>query len=461
MLRLRLRLRILIVLVTGLFGHSGRADIFSDDRIIRWPAIEGARSYKVDLSANSTFTPVLRTVTVDEPEYFWEGSQPGRYYMRVFALGEEVRSAPSLTSIVYIAWPRPVIIEPAPDATITRTGEAEPLVLSWQEYSGSLNFILYLARDAAFLQELREISLRRSRYVLTDPGPGTWYWKVGVRFAPYVPLRFSDVHQFTVKMQPVAETQPEEEPVRVAALTTTTLRGVSDSIYNELTTALGTGYVGIRYGGSLMREGDPLVTESTMMGIVWEKRGGLLSGLRFNYDLFPEINVEETAVSRRLWWQRFLLGWALEIDIPFIFNKIHAIPKVGRYSVELRTLRRNGVNELVQDDINMIGHFSLGYELDAEISIPWFLFRVWGGQNVSGSAIGVDTGTTIYSKRAGIDTIIDGFDLIDSRYHISFLGFVMFDSLEIAGTDELEGEDKEIELLLTTAFAGVGMTVVW
>lgn len=148
--------------------------------LVDFPPVAGAVRYRLQLAADSTFSPLLADVAAETPSIALPDLADGRYAIRVRgidALGLEGTDATRDFDIS--ARPgAPRLEGPAPGAL----AEDSPPRFTWAPDGPAdrLRYRFQLARDDAFTQLLTDLrDLRTPEYAAAEPlPPGEWHWRV-------------------------------------------------------------------------------------------------------------------------------------------------------------------------------------------------------------------------------------------------------------------------------------------
>lgn len=232
---------------------------------------------------------------------------------------------------------------------------------------------------------------------------------------------------------------------------------------------LASGYVGIRYGYPITF-GDPLISQSTMVSVFAEVRGGPLKGLRWYWDMAPEVSAIVENQELKFGWSRPTLGWSFGMNINSpIVNRVDVVPKIGvmdfKSRVPLPSIDPDETGgTIVGVDFNLKNATSFGGEIGIESATDWFLLRLWGASDIAGI---VDTGGdgTVSSIRGGIDTYWD-FVKIGKLFESSLLVFAVGETITLSQraetTEPAPGTDQIINgLSYNLAFLGLGISLTW
>ncbi len=223
------------------------------------------------------------------------------------------------------------------------------------------------------------------------------------------------------------------------------------------------GYVGLRYGFSLFKTG-LFVSKVRTFGLLVEARSGVLSGLRFYYELTPQ--VKESYLGETLYYRssRGVVGWSFGINPEAFISRIDVVPKIGQWTFNVDIpITVEGSDEILIKKFKLDTALSMGIEAGIEFTVPWILIRTWAGFDQSVAALkSAGSQGTVSSRRFGLDGIIDG-PAISTIFNIDFLAFVVQESVAITQSNTDKDDDglaiKGISYTLRTA--GLGLTASW
>jgi hypothetical protein len=179
--------------------------------------------------------------------------------------------------------------------------------------------------------------------------------------------------------------------------------------------------------------------------------------LRLYWEKAPKVEATVDGDDRSFAWQRLLLGWAFQIESPWLVDNFHVTPKIGRYTVAASLPDSAGGGS--SQDFDVPGALGFGLEVDAELARFWYIARGWAAQDFSSSFVGKSDRDGVTSRRLGLDLFLKGpgFTLGSTRLSMSYLAFVMNESITLTGHDDT----GTFELGLQTAYAGLGASLSW
>lgn len=181
---------------------------------LSWQALDGARTYRVEISADQTFNVLLWEQLVNNARAALPDLPDGNYQARVRGIdkrGLEGRSA--VHTLLIDTHPQPPVpLQPQEGKTL-RGVSAE---LHWSAYADAHRYQLEIATDEAFEQiVLSQADLDGTRYQTTGiTEPGTYYWRVASvaadgELGPTGAARFWHLKPLSEKIAPAI--QPEDD----------------------------------------------------------------------------------------------------------------------------------------------------------------------------------------------------------------------------------------------------------
>ena len=224
--------------------------------------------------------------------------------------------------------------------------------------------------------------------------------------------------------------------------------------------AFASGYVGARYGKSIMK-GEALYSKSAMMGLFMEWRGGMLEGLRLYYDAAVPTKVKESGAEFHIKWSRPSLGMAFGHDLAGFIDRVDITPKIGIMHFDGRLPVASSFDPSVMIPTSFIvkSAASLGAELGLETHGFRNLTRLWGGCDFAG----LGKADSYTSLRGGVDTY---FDLIDfGSSDLSLLVFALGERISLTrkvdpAAEAATGTGQLLkELAYNLGYLGAGLTV--
>jgi len=241
------------------------------------------------------------------------------------------------------------------------------------------------------------------------------------------------------------------------------------------------GYVGVRYGSSLIKE-DLLLSKTTFFGLLAQVKAGPLEGFTFYWDYSPKVQADvvvqsgdptteivQTTAENYINWSRIVVGYGFDLTISdFRFD---LTPKIGQWNFQ-GLVSSSSHPELEPFDFSLSNSINVGYELGFEFLIPLFSARAWVGQDGAYAVGASQKKASVDSLRGGIDlfyTVGEVFSVGPRELGAAILGFAFFDWIEMtnppsdAVVDENTGDEIPTidNLKYISAFAGLGITLSW
>lgn len=221
-------------------------------------------------------------------------------------------------------------------------------------------------------------------------------------------------------------------------------------------------YVGGRYGQPIGKA-TGILAKAPLVGMFGEFRGGLLQGLKFNYDLIPIQKYTTDEVSQEFSWSRIQFGYGFGRKFNgLLFNWIDLTPKLGVTNLVLK----QDPNDALGDpgfEFKLHRAPTFGAEVGVEKRTPYFLARMWTYASYSLGVIQLDKNYKSTSVRVGLDLYRDLFAL--GSIKVALLGFAAGDSTSFskaATASQLEeNPDTVTTVNFKSLFAGAGLTLTW
>ena len=220
--------------------------------------------------------------------------------------------------------------------------------------------------------------------------------------------------------------------------------------------------MGARYGLPLQNSKGVLAS-AKMLGVFGEFRGGILSGLRLNYDEIPT-QVAKTEDGRdEFSWSRFQLGYGFGFRFPYLMmNWIDISPKLGATNFFLKHTPESGAG-IDGYDFRLQRAPTIGLEIGIEKRTNLFLLRLWGYGSYSVGILPIDKKYKSSSLRSGIDIYRELFD-----WKATKLAILIFSSLDQSQYTRMTSEEEltsnpnlTTEVKFGSLFGGGGITLTW
>ena len=221
-------------------------------------------------------------------------------------------------------------------------------------------------------------------------------------------------------------------------------------------------YVGGRYGQPIGKS-TGVLAKAPLVGVFGEFRGGLLQGLKFNYDLIPIQKYTANDVSQEFSWSRVQFGYGFGRKFNgLLFNWIDLTPKLGVTNLLLKQDPNDGIGD-PGFEFKLHRAPTFGAEVGVEKRTSYFLARMWTYASYSVGVIQLDKNYKSTSVRVGLDLYRDLFAL--SSIRVALLGFAAGDATSFgkaATAAQLEeNPDTVTTVNYKSLFAGAGLTLTW
>ncbi len=240
------------------------------------------------------------------------------------------------------------------------------------------------------------------------------------------------------------------------------LRFQTNSFFSKFLDIGRSAYVGARYGLPLQNSKGVLAS-AKMLGVFGEFRGGILSGLRLNYDEIPT-QVAKTEDGRdEFSWSRFQLGYGFGFRFPYLMmNWIDISPKLGATNFFLKHTPEPGAG-IDGYDFRLQRAPTIGLEIGIEKRTNLFLLRLWGYGSYSVGILPIDKKYKSSSLRSGIDIYRELFD-----WKATKLAILIFSSLDQSQYTRMTSQEEltsnpnlTTEVKFGSLFGGGGITLTW
>lgn len=176
---------------------------------LAWPEVEGAREYRVQVSASPDFTSLLVDRSYADARAVLPELEDGRYAIRVNAvdaLGLEGHDATAALTVEALPEP-PYTLSPVADSA---TGDPQP-EFRWSGVPDAAAYRVEIAASADFATPLASVQLAETRFRPKQPlPPGQYYWRVSTLDDRGRNGRYGDTVPFArTELPPVGEMDRE------------------------------------------------------------------------------------------------------------------------------------------------------------------------------------------------------------------------------------------------------------
>ncbi|HEY1035114.1 MAG TPA: FecR domain-containing protein [Pseudoxanthomonas sp.] len=169
---------------------------------LSWPAVAGARQYRVQVSEHARFDSLQLDAEVDTPGYTLPPLEEGRYYVRVRGIdaqGLEGRDAIAQLQVDGLLQP-PYSIAPAASSVV----RSNDVSLSWTRAPGATAYDYEVAGAAGFTQPIAQARVKdTTAATLGALPPGDYIWRIRSVDRAGTAGPFGDAIAFTLR--PMAE----------------------------------------------------------------------------------------------------------------------------------------------------------------------------------------------------------------------------------------------------------------
>lgn len=281
---------------------------------------------------------------------------------------------------------------------------------------------------------------------------------VGQTFAP-----LKDKQRYWVQnAQGLSKQQAEYEKALSAQLKGLSFMTLLDRLIFD---SFESNYGGFRYGKSFLI-GSSVVTEADLLSILVEMRSGLFAGLRWYYDLSPEVRRGVDGEEEFFKMSRISLGWAFDFEMPapisFLVSRVEVQPKFGLLDVQTKFSILDDENNKTALNFDAKNAYDLAIELGVEKESYWFRSRLWTAFSAAMFGLSNKSNTSVVSSKAGLDAYWDLFEW--GSLDLNLLTFVLAERLSLSkdgGQLEEEADIGIAEVGFSLFFVGGGFTLSW
>ncbi len=234
-----------------------------------------------------------------------------------------------------------------------------------------------------------------------------------------------------------------------------------EDLLSTLKGAVPGGYVGLRYGFPLYKDG-LFVSKAHTFGLLVEIRSGWFQGLRFMYELTPQIKESYKGEDLTYRSSRGVVGWSMGMNFFSLISRIDLVPKIGQWTFNADVpVEVPGSDEIIVKKFKLDTAISFGIESGMEMSVPWVLLRLWVGFDKALPLLANTGDGSVSSLKFGGDAILDG-PAISKLVDIDFLLFAMQESVTITQKDTDSNSDVTVDgISYVMRSAGAGVTISW
>lgn len=229
---------------------------------------------------------------------------------------------------------------------------------------------------------------------------------------------------------------------------------------NSVTSFVGklgaSGYLGLRYGPALL-PGD-LIDQSKYFGALVEFRSGPLDGLRMYYDYWPEVKGTINGQSGTFGGKRAIVAYSFALKFDSWVRKIDLTPKIGVWTFRSKAPIELEPGVYVSPEFEVKKAPSFDIEVGVETASSVHILRGWASR---GASVLARKGADITSTRVGMDLLLSPWGAT-KPVTVSLLSFYFFEAVDLRKSQEVEGEQAELDQLsYSQAYAGAGLAVSW
>lgn len=173
----------------------------------KWPALDGAASYRAQVFADEEFQKLLLDGTFSGNEAKWLDLPDGNYFLRVRALDKQgLEGLNTGYAFTLNARPEPPFVSAPADQEKLY---GDKVKFQWTKPAHADGYHIQLARNPGLTAPVSEIFDLKDLHYTATLEPGDYYWRIASRILPSDEVSgeegpFSDTRSFTVKRIPVA-----------------------------------------------------------------------------------------------------------------------------------------------------------------------------------------------------------------------------------------------------------------
>lgn len=175
----------------------------ANDLRVRWPALERASAYRVQLSRQSDFASLVLDQRVDTPDFSLPLLPPDTYHLQVRGIDADgLEGHDARVSLLIDGQPEPpFVISPTPGSVVR---QARPK-LHWTGAPQAARYYYEVAADPDFTRVLARGESKQDKATVThELQPGAYYWRVGSIDAQGKKGPFGDAIAFNLRpLEPV------------------------------------------------------------------------------------------------------------------------------------------------------------------------------------------------------------------------------------------------------------------
>jgi hypothetical protein len=224
------------------------------------------------------------------------------------------------------------------------------------------------------------------------------------------------------------------------------------------------GFLGIRYGNQFSSGYKPNKNPQ-YFGLLFEKRGGFLNGLRYYYDKIPKdkksLTLSDGSVDYTfLDFARHTIGYSFSFQVHRLLPLLTVDPKVGLWTLNVRLPSRQDSAGAIQavSEFTVGTTYSAALELGLEKHFSWGTLRGWHGRDIGYSPI--ESGSRIMSSRFGVDCYLPLITHFWGGLSLRGIGFYFSDTVTIQQGISSDPRSQRF-LGYTTGFGGIGTALAW
>jgi hypothetical protein len=148
---------------------------------LNWKGVQGADSYKVELSSDRDFENIILTKnSVNSLVNIDRKLSEGVYYWRVSALKGESISATSVTALLTLIKPLEIVLLNPPAGGVL-TDKPDTINFSWRDPNSGAGYLVEISDTRDFRNIKRKIESSLPGVDILSPGAGSYFWRVRLK----------------------------------------------------------------------------------------------------------------------------------------------------------------------------------------------------------------------------------------------------------------------------------------
>ncbi len=146
--------------------------------LLNWKGVAGAKTYKVEIALDPDFKAIFFSKKTKNPFLkVDEKIAKGKYFWRVSALSGDSYSDTSITAHILVSEPvRIAAVLPQKGAVIPVA--ASVINFSWRDPNNGKKYLVEISESPDFGNVLKSLRSGKENITITNPGAGSFYWRI-------------------------------------------------------------------------------------------------------------------------------------------------------------------------------------------------------------------------------------------------------------------------------------------